>query len=254
LSPQEFDRYREQANEALVEINEMAKRDYKLGTWQHWAYDLEACTLTFSNDGVPRVVATIQAVGSTSNNSGTWMWGWANSSLPTEATIQLDRVKRFGERENLSKLTEPKYVGDEELGWEMAAIANRILKGKGVYRCPSEKGALFLVFTDLCFIDTDKHGAMKRNKAHAEVNCSSHIKGFETFVCKHLALNPTQKWFSENPSESNPWPDAWCEVCNLAFEEEGEWNGQNEWRMKIKLLCHRCYESARAKETQSSNV
>jgi hypothetical protein len=71
LSPEEFEDYRQQAYDSLVEINELCKQEFKLRSWQRWAYELEAGTLTFSNDGVPRVIATIQAVGSTSNKSGT---------------------------------------------------------------------------------------------------------------------------------------------------------------------------------------
>ena len=252
MSPEEFEEFRAQTFDSLVQINELCKQEFRIGSWQRWDYELEAGTLTFSNDGVPRVMATIQAVGSTSNKSGTWMWGWANQSLPAKVTDQLYRLKQFGERENLSQLTEATFTADEELGWEMAAIATRILEGKGVYRCPSKNGFLFLVFMDICFIDTDRRSESKRAAARAEIKCASHTAGFETFVCQHLVENPSQEWFSDTSTESNPWPDAWCTICNEAFKEQGEWNGQNEWRMKIKLLCHRCYEAARAKGTFSS--
>ena len=254
MKPEEFEEFRTQAYESLVQINELCKQQFKLGTWQHWAYELEAGTLTFSNDGVPRVVATIQAVGSTSNKSGTWMWGWANQSLPEKVTDQLFRLKQFGERENLTQLTEATFPGDEKVGWEMAAVATRILGGKGVYRCPSANGSLFVVFMEVCFIDTDKDSESKRGKVRSEIICANHTTGFETFVCQHLVENPSQEWFSDTPTESNPWPDAWCTICNDAFKEQGEWNGQNEWRMKIKLLCHRCYESARTKRTRATSV
>ena len=148
--------------------------------------------------------------------------------------------QEVGEREKLSQLTEATFVADEGLGWKMAAVATRISEGKGVYRCPSKNGFLFLVFMDICFIDTDRSSESKRAKAREEIACASHTAGFETFVCEHLAQNPSQEWFSETPTEASPWPDAWCEECNRAFEEQGEWNGQNERRMKIKLLCHRC--------------
>lgn len=246
MSPEEFQEYRHEAFDSLVQINELCQQEFKLGSWQRWDYDLEVGTLTFSNDGLPRVIATIQAVGSISNKSGTWLWGWANHGLPPKVTDQLYRLKQFGERENLSQLTESTFAADEELGWELAAIANRVLEGKGVYRCPSKNGFLFLIFMDVCFIDTDRSSESKRSKSRKEVTCASHKTGFETFVCGHLAKDPAQEWFSEAPTEANPWPDAWCRTCNQAFEEQGEWNGQNEGKMRIKLLCHRCYESARA--------
>jgi hypothetical protein len=252
LSPEEYEEFRAQAYQSLVQMNELCKQEFKLGSWQRWDYELDAGTLTFSSDGVPRVIATIQAVGSTSNKSATWMWGWANRGLPAKVTDQLYKLKQFGEHEKLSQFTEEMIPGDEDVGWEMAAVATRILRGKGVYRCPSKNGFLFLVFMDICFIDTDKSSESKRAAVRAKITCASHAAGFQTFVCQHLAEDPLQQWFSDTPSESNPWPDAWCKICNEAFKEQGEWNDQNEGRMKIKLLCHRCYESARAKGTFSS--
>jgi hypothetical protein len=127
------------------------------------------------------------------------MWGWANHSPPAKATDQLYRVERFGEREKLSQSAEPTFVADEGLGWEMAAVATRILEGKGVYRCPSKNGFLFLVFMDICFIDTDRSSESKRAKAREEIACASHTTGFETFVCEHLAQNPSQEWSRKLP-------------------------------------------------------
>lgn len=61
-------------------------------------------------------------------------------------------VREFGEKHNLLKLTESYWTATEEDGWEMSAVANRILGGKGVYRCPDEKGFFFLILTDISYI------------------------------------------------------------------------------------------------------
>jgi uncharacterized protein DUF6882 len=119
-----------------VEINELCNQEFKLGSWQRWAYELEAGTLTFSNDGVPRVIATIQAVGSASNKSGTGMWGWANRSLPAKSTDQLYRVKQFGERERLSQLTEVTSLQTKGLvgSWPLLQLEFWMVKGSTAAR------------------------------------------------------------------------------------------------------------------------
>lgn len=254
MNSREYKLYCRQAYESLLQLNEQLKQDFKLEIWKRWDYDLEASTLTFSNDDIPRVIATIQAAGTTSSKSGTWMWGWANGTLPSCVTDQLFRIKQFGEGENISQLAKDKFPADEELAWQLAAVATRILGGKGVYRCPSGNGLLFLVVMDICFYETDRNSEARKAEKRAEVECSTHTTGFETFLCEHLANNPAQVWFSEEPSDSNPWPDSWCSKCHEAFKEQGQWNDQNEGRMRVRLLCHRCYERARTKAASMNSV
>lgn len=80
-----------------------------------------------------------------------------------------------------------------------------------------------------------------------ELECSTHGVGYQTFVCEHLVADPAQVWFSNDPTDSNHWPDAWCTACNDLFLQQGEWNDKNESNLRIKLLCHRCYEMLRGK-------
>jgi hypothetical protein len=47
------------------------------------------------------------------------------------------------------KLTEAKWPGEEADGWEMTAIAARLLEAKGAYRASSDRGLSFLIFTKI---------------------------------------------------------------------------------------------------------
>jgi hypothetical protein len=75
--------------------------------------------------------------------------------------------------------------------------------------------------------------------------CATHGSGFQTFVCEHLISDPAQKWFSQDRDHTNKWPDARCAACDGFFQQEGEWNDRNESNIKVKLVCHRCYELLR---------
>lgn len=79
------------------------------------------------------------------------------------------------------------------------------------------------------------------------MSCSVHGSSQTTFVCKHLAENPVQKWNCGYPDEDDQWPDAWCNECNAAYEQEGEWNERNHRIVDIKLLCSGCYDDGIAK-------
>ncbi len=79
-----------------------------------------------------------------------------------------------------------------------------------------------------------------------ELECTQHGKAHTTYVCEHLIAQPVQKWHCDYPDADNPWPDAWCAICDAHYQAEGEWNERNEDLVPIKLLCHGCYEDARS--------
>lgn len=83
------------------------------------------------------------------------------------------------------------------------------------------------------------------NDDSEQITCEEHGTATVTFVCSHLLEEPIQRWHSGCPSPENPWPDAWCDRCNVAFLREGEWDDKNSDAIDIRLLCHHCYELAR---------
>jgi hypothetical protein len=244
MTEEQFRKFRHEAVHALMRLNEDCENKFRISSWPRWDYDLERGTLTFSQDDVPKVVASIHLVGTSSNTSGTWLWGWGNGSLPAAATEALKAVRAFGEEEGVVQLTSARVPDDEYLGWGMTAIAAQILGSKGGYRCPGSDGFIYVVYTELRFA-ADEPCVDSGKK---QVECKIHGSGSQAFVCEHLLSNPAQEWFSEAPSQTNQWPDAWCSVCDAFFQDEGEWNANNESNLKIKLICHQCYEKFRSKE------
>lgn len=241
MTPQEYSDFRHSAVHELMALNERCKEEFRISTWPRWDYDLERNTLIFSEDGVVKVVASIQVIGTTSRSAGTWMWGWANESLPAISTREVARVREFGGTEDIAQLTKSELPDDEHLGWEMTAIAAKLLGAKGAYRCPGDNGFLYLVYSSIGFASGDAH----------LIECSEHRKGFATYLCEHLLENPGQQWFSNEPDDEQPWPDAWCGSCEALFLQQGEWNDKNQPLREIKMVCHRCYEELRSQGTKS---
>lgn len=79
-----------------------------------------------------------------------------------------------------------------------------------------------------------------------KIECRVHGAAFETYICEHLAANPSQTWYSSAPTEQDQWPDAWCSTCHQAYLTQGEWNDKNEGVLKVRLFCDRCYNQHRA--------
>lgn len=249
MNPQQFSDYLHDATHRLMDLNKECEEKFRISSWPRWDYDFDRGTLTFSRDGEPKVVALIQVVGTTSVSGGTWLWAWANQSLPTRVIEGSERVRQFGEHEHLTEITQKSWPDNDYLGWAMTAVAAKVLGAKGAYRCPGANGFIYLVYSSLSFAsETPQIG-----RESERIRCDTHGPGFNTYVCEHLVANPAQEWFSSDPTEDNKWPDAWCAACDVFFQQEGEGNERNEGKMKIELLCHRCYEQFRSRSTSAAS-
>lgn len=243
MTSKEFAEFRHKAVHKLMRLNKRCDEKFRISAWPRWDYDLDMATLTFSKRGIPKVIASIQVAGTTSKGAGTWLWGWANESLPVAATEALAKVRAFGRKRRVPELSEASAPDDEYVGWGMTAVAAEILGAKGAYRCPSGDGFVYVIYTEIHFASEKEQAREKERR----IKCDTHGKGFATYICEHLLANPAQKWFSKEPSEGNPWPDAWCAGCESLFQEQGEWNEKNESQRKIVLLCHHCYQDSRSR-------
>ena len=59
----QFSKFRHEAVHELMSLNEACEKEFHIGSWSRWDYDLERQTLTFSQEGLPRVEGI---------NSGGW--------------------------------------------------------------------------------------------------------------------------------------------------------------------------------------
>jgi uncharacterized protein DUF6882 len=249
MEPQQFSKLRREAMHQLMRLNEECEKEFCISSWPRWDYDLERGRLTFSQEGVPKVLASIHVVGTTSISGGTWLWSWANERLPATVTTAVAKVREFGVAEGVAQLAEAELPDDEHLGWGMTAIAAKLLGAKGAYRCPFDDGFIYVVYSSIKLAADESEIAMGSD----QVRCPDHGSGIATYVCEHLVSNPAQAWFSREPDEGNRWPDAWCSACDVFFQEQGEWNEENQSKTKIKILCHQCYERMRSQGSSTED-
>ena len=131
---------------------------YKIGDYQDWYYDQYTGELTFSDDGVKKIIVDYEEVGSLSFKSNTWLWSWGNPNLEKKIKSEIVKVRDIGRKRGFEKLTDPKWTADEYDGWEMTAIAAYLLKAKGAYRVPSDDSMLysFMIYKNIRWVDTTK--------------------------------------------------------------------------------------------------
>jgi len=149
------DSYEKFLQEARAEFQPRAIRlseEYKLGNYS-WYLDQGTRKLTFSKDGVTKVIADAQIVGSYSTYSHTWMWSWANTSIDEGMKKDMGKVKEYGERRGYKELITAKWECDEDYASTMTAAAGYLLKSKGAYRGPIEDGYVYILITDIRWAD-----------------------------------------------------------------------------------------------------
>ena len=140
--PDWYPAWRHDAFHQLQEKTARLKSEFRLGEWSRYDYDVDAGTLVFSSDGVPKVIAEIQIAGSTSAAAGNWLWAWGNSNWPVERVTDAELVRAFGEEHGIYELMD-EYVKDDELnalGWSLAAVMVRVTGSLGAYRPPRDEG------------------------------------------------------------------------------------------------------------------
>ena len=142
-----------EATELVREANVTLGEKYKMGTWERWDLDQERGLLKFSNAGTEKLRFKACIVGSLSTKSETWLWSWANKSILEEMSSPILTVKKYGEQNAAEKLTKEKWNATEVEGWEVSAVACKLIHGLGVYRGPTGNGFVFIIPTELVFYE-----------------------------------------------------------------------------------------------------
>jgi len=143
----EFESLVAQSNDYLRAALDRVIAEFDIGSFPRYDYHLLNREIWWrDSEGEPVVRAKILPVGTISTQSKTWLWAWANPQLENVDLGAIEEVRQFGEDRELTKLTEEMWEASEVDGWEMTAIASRLLESAGAYRSPNKNGFLYLVF------------------------------------------------------------------------------------------------------------
>lgn len=130
-------------NAALLERFGLEKRAYQ------WSMDDAKLVFPSTSAGRDAVEADVCVIGSVSISDGTFLWAWANESIPATARKGLERVRLFGEENDLGLLTDSEWRGGRAEGLEMAAIAGRLLDADAVWVDVSGDVTLFFALSNV---------------------------------------------------------------------------------------------------------
>jgi hypothetical protein len=120
------------------------------GTWHlgqaDWDVDQEVGQIVFTTPGGITATCPVQIVGTYNTTDGTWLWGWDHPSVEPPLQEHARRVREYGERHHIDKLTTQKVRCSEDEAWAFTALACKLGDAQGGYRGPMGPTLVFMTF------------------------------------------------------------------------------------------------------------
>jgi hypothetical protein len=139
MTERRFERFMEDCLEALERKNDALTERYGMGNYARWNHDGQLGLLSFSNPANEiSLVAETTDIGSYSLETNTWLWAWANESLPDEERTKALKLKKLYDTTGMRIFEDAHFDCDQYLAWELAAASVEHLGSLGCYRGPAD--------------------------------------------------------------------------------------------------------------------
>ncbi|MFG2480520.1 DUF6882 domain-containing protein [Streptomyces fagopyri] len=116
----------------------------------HWSMD--DAQITWSRDGKVFLTGRLTMIGSVSLARRTWLWSWANESLPRSVLGDIDRVRQFGEENDYPVLQWQGFDHHLELVAEARMVAASVLDAEGLWAESTDDAQLHFLVHDLASV------------------------------------------------------------------------------------------------------
>ncbi|MEV0170434.1 DUF6882 domain-containing protein [Streptomyces sp. NPDC050803] len=136
-------RERARARQAL-----MVER-YGLSGDVQYNWSMDDARITWSRDEQVFLTGRLTMIGSVSLAQQSWLWSWANDSLPRAVLGDIERVRRFGEAHDYPALPRPGFAYDPELVAEARMVAASVLDAEGLWADSTDNVQLHFLLHDL---------------------------------------------------------------------------------------------------------
>jgi hypothetical protein len=113
----------------------------------HW--DLEQAAITWSRGGRAFGTARITLIGTVSLSEASWLWSWANDSLPPAAVGDMHLVRQYGEKHDYPVLPWPSFRHHPDLVKEARVVSAAVLDADGLWTDQSGDVQLHFLLHDL---------------------------------------------------------------------------------------------------------
>jgi hypothetical protein len=129
----------------------LARQDalHRRGVAERFDLDLIAGQITFEREGGGTITARALLLGTFAQAACTWVWAWANPSLPPAVTVPARELCDAFPRRDLWEISTPQFASDPGTAWALSAIFAEEAGAEAIYRAPHPGGLVFLLLFDL---------------------------------------------------------------------------------------------------------
>jgi hypothetical protein len=122
-------------------------RDAGMDLTSTWDMDLDVGTFVWRGKK-GKVLSAVQMLGTRNQKANTWLWAWANQSIPPQSRTASLKVREFGLAKRCEPLTEAKiYCGVDQM-WAFCHLAIGLGLGSFVYQAVRGVLEMYLLLTD----------------------------------------------------------------------------------------------------------
>ncbi|MFJ3526520.1 DUF6882 domain-containing protein [Streptomyces sp. NPDC090132] len=126
---------------------------YGLSGDVQYDWSMDDAQITWSRDGKVFLTGRLTVIGSVSLAQQTWLWSWANESIPDPALGGMERVRQYGEENDYPVLPWPGFKSDPELVAEARMVAASVLDAEGLWAESVDGVQLHFMVHDLALAD-----------------------------------------------------------------------------------------------------
>jgi hypothetical protein len=123
--------------------------DHRLAGDVQYQWSMDDATIAWSREGRDFLRGRITVIGSVDHVQQTWLWSWANDSLPVAVLGDIAAVRRYGEERAFPVLMWPSFRAEQEPVAQARIVAADVLAAEGLWFEPGEEIDLHFAIHDL---------------------------------------------------------------------------------------------------------
>src|SRR5262245_7093313 len=121
-----------------------------------WSVDQAQGEIVFTRTDGITATAPVQIVGTYNGDDDTWLWGWEHPSVVPALQEHARRVREYGLKHGIKRLTTRKLACSQDEAWELTALACKLCDAQGAYRGPAGSAFVFMTFAEVTLHKTGR--------------------------------------------------------------------------------------------------